>query len=134
MNNAPSSNRRSFLNFIFNYSLMASAIGAGLLSGCSDGDNADSVNGFDTDGSCTDNGTTVDISVTHTPNHTLIISRDDVNAGATKTYTLENNGSGHTHTLTLTGDHFTALRNNVTLRLTSSDDAGHTHTVNIGCA
>lgn len=138
MNNAPDSigaTRRTFLQNIFQFSLLFSATGLSLLTAaCSDGDNNNSNGIFDTDGSCTQNGTNVDIQVTHTPNHTLTVSRDDVNAGAAKTYTLENNGSGHTHTITLTGEDFTMLRNNVGLRKTSTTDSGHNHQITISCA
>jgi len=129
------SNRRTFLQNIFHFSLLFSAAGISLLTAaCSDADNNESNGILDVDGDCTDNGTNVDIQVTHTPNHTLMVSRDDVNAGSVKTYTLENNGSGHTHTLTLTGEDFTMLRNNVGFRKTSTTDDGHNHLVTISCA
>lgn len=129
------SNRRTFLQNIFHFSLLFSATGASLLTAaCSEGDNSNSNGIYDVDGNCTQNGTNVDIQITHSPNHTLTISRDDVNAGVQKTYTLENNGSGHTHTVTLTGDDFSMLRNNVGLRKASSIDSGHSHQVTISCA
>lgn len=139
MNNAPgnlaSPTRRTFLQNIFHFSLLFSATGVSLLTAaCSDGDNENSNAVLDVDGNCQDNGTHVDIQITHTPNHTLLISRDDVNAGAPKTYTLENNGSGHTHTLSLTNEDFTMLKNNIGLRKNSSADAGHSHLVNVSCA
>ena len=139
MNNAPQGlagpNRRTFLQHVFHFSLLFSATGISLLTAaCSDGDNNESNAIFDTDGNCVDNGTAVDIQVTHTPNHTMTVSRDDVNAGSAKTYILENNGSGHTHTITLTGEDFTMLRNNVGLRKTSTTDSGHNHLITISCA
>ena len=135
MNIAPASTRRTFLQNVFHFSLLFSATGMNLLTAaCSDGDNNDSNGILDVDGNCVNNGTNVDIQVTHTPNHVLTVSRDDVNAGSAKTYTLENNGSGHTHTITLTGEDFTMLRNNVGLRKTSTTDAGHNHLVTISCA
>lgn len=130
------SNRRTFLQDVFHFSLLFSATGISLLTAaCSDGDNNNSNGILDVDGNCVDSGTNVDIQVTHTPNHApFLVSRDDVNAGSAKTYTLENSGSGHTHTITLTGEDFTMLRNNVGLRKTSTTDDGHNHLVTISCA
>lgn len=129
------SNRRSFLQNLFHFSLLFSATGTSLLTmACSNSNNKDSNNIFDTDGKCVDNGTTIEIENKHTPNHSLVVSREDVNAGGLRNYTLENNGSGHTHTLTITDDEFTLLRNNIGFRKVSTSDSGHTHLVTISCA
>lgn len=140
MNIAPDSigsTRRTFLQNVFHFSLLFSATGISLLTAaCSGGDNNNYApnDAPDVDGNCSQNGTNVDIEITHTPNHTLTVSRDDVNAGVAKTYTLENNGSGHTHTITLTGEDFTTLKNNVGLSKTSTTDDSHNHLVTISCA
>lgn len=136
MHNAPNIKRRSLLQNIFGFSLLISATGLSALSSCSDSgsDTNDPNSALDDGGSCIVNGTEIDIQNVHTPNHTLLISKDDINAGVTKTYTLENNGSGHIHTITLTAADFSSLRTNTVVRLTSTNDASHTHAVAIGCA
>lgn len=140
MNIAPDSigsTRRTFLQNVFHFSLLFSATGISLLTAaCSGGDNNNNPNNApngapDVDGNCSQ--TNVIIQETHTPNHILTVSGDDVNAGAAKTYTLENNGSGHTHTITLTSEDFTMLKNNVGLSKTSTTDSGHSHQVTINC-
>lgn len=135
MNNAPLTSRRGFLEQIFHFSLLFSAAGASLITmACSKSNNADSNGIFDQDGNCLQNGTEVDVQLTHTPNHSFTVSRDDINAGVEKTYILENNGSGHTHTLTLTSDEFNQLKNNIGLRKPSTTDSGHSHQVTVSCA
>jgi hypothetical protein len=106
-----------------------------LLEGCGkSSSNGDSGATAQTGGNCALYGTTTYIQVVHTPNHTLTIPESDVTAGVAKTYTLENNGSGHTHTVTLTAADFTNLRNNAGVMETSTLTAGHTHTVTVNCA
>lgn len=136
MHNAPNIKRRSLLQNFFGFSLLISAAGLSAFSGCSgsSSDTNDPNSALDDGGSCIVNGTQIDIENVHTPNHTLLVSKDDINAGVTKTFTLENNGSGHIHTITLTAADFASLRTNTVVRLTSSTDAGHSHDVAVGCA
>lgn len=84
-------------------------------------------------GNCKVNGTAVYIQDLHTPNHTLVIPAADVVAGVAKTYVLEDNGSGHTHNLTVTVADFITLQNNLGIVEVSTADAGHTHNVTINC-
>ncbi|MFM6927019.1 MAG: hypothetical protein ACKOX6_01060 [Bdellovibrio sp.] len=84
-------------------------------------------------GQCTTNGTSVIIQVVHTPNHTLTISVADVIAGVTKTYTLSDNGSGHTHSVTITAADFAMLQNNSGITEVSTLTGGHTHNVTVNC-
>lgn len=85
-------------------------------------------------GSCDANGTIVTIQVVHTPNHTLTIPAADVVTGIGKTYTLADNGSGHTHDVTITAADFASLQGNNGVMELSSLSAGHTHNVTVNCA
>lgn len=134
MQNAPIK-RRTFLQNIFTLALLLSAAGSSILSGCSgNGNNTDPNTALDNIGNCAADGTEIDIQVVHIPNHTLLISKDDINAGVQKTYILENNGSGHIHEITLTAADFSTLRTNSALRTVSTVNAGHSHIVAVGCA
>lgn len=84
-------------------------------------------------GDCKVNGTAVYIQDLHTPNHTLTIPAADVVAGVQKTYLLVDNGSGHTHTITVTAADFITLQNNLGIVEVSTADAGHTHNLTINC-
>lgn len=136
MHNAPIFKRRLFLQNIFGFSILISATGLSIFSGCSGSGNSayDPNSALDDGGSCIVNGTQIEIQSVHTPNHTLLISKDDINAGVQKTFTLENNGSGHIHVVTVSSADFATLRTNSAIQLVSTTDAGHSHVVAIGCA
>lgn len=85
-------------------------------------------------GNCLNNGTTVAIEAVHAPNHTLSVPLVDVVAGIQKTYLLTDNGSGHTHMVTLTAADFANLQNNQGIVEVSSLNSGHTHSVTVSCA
>lgn len=127
-------NRRSFLMPV---ALAASAV-AGLdtlISGCG----GSSTNPYGSSGSpttggnCEVNGTSITIELVHTPNHTLTVPAADVVAGTQQTYTLADNGSGHTHQVTITAADFTKLQQNQGIQETSTLN-GHTHLVTVNCA
>lgn len=106
-------------------------LGAGrLLAACS---SSTTSGGVVTGGNCATNGTSVSISVVHTPNHTLTVPTADVTAGVAKSYTLADNGSGHTHTIDVTAAMFTSLQSNTGVSVISTT-VGHNHTVTINCA
>ncbi len=81
--------------------------------------------------SCTANGTTIEIGSNH--GHTMTVPKADVMAGAEKTYNIQGS-SGHPHTVVVTAAMFTMLQNNAMIMATSSNDAGHTHSITITCA
>jgi len=85
-------------------------------------------------GNCAENGTSVSIQVVHTPNHTLTIPKEDVAAGVDRTYTLADNGSGHTHEVTITAADFANLQMATGIGETSTLTIGHTHLVTVNCA
>jgi len=136
MHNAPIFKRRTFLQNVCGFSILFSLTGLSIFSGCSGGGNSsyDPNSALDDGGSCIVNGTQIEVQVVHLPNHALLISKDDVNAGVQKTFTLENSGSGHVHSVTLSSADFATLRTNSAIQLTSTTEAGHSHVVAIGCA
>lgn len=82
---------------------------------------------------CLQNGTNTAISANH--GHTLTVSKEDVSAGAEKTYTLSQASTDqHIHTLTLTPDQFNSLKSNNSITATSTSNGGHTHSVTVSCA
>jgi hypothetical protein len=87
-----------------------------------------------TGGNCLSNGTSVAILVQHIPNHTLTIPTGDLSSTNSITYTLADNGAGHTHTVTLTAQDFANLRSNQGIAETSTLVDGHTHSVTVDCA
>lgn len=80
---------------------------------------------------CVINGTGIAIGTNH--GHTLTVSKEDVNAGTEKTYSIQGS-SGHDHTIVLSAANFTSLQNKTGISVTSTNDAGHTHTVAVSCA
>lgn len=62
--------------------------------------------------------------------HEAIIPLEDVLAGEEKSYNIKG-ASSHPHTLTVTAEHFAALKTEKSIDITSSNDAGHTHIVRL---
>ncbi len=122
-------------NFIFRSLLgVIGAVGLNrFLSACS-GIQGSSVVSPTAGGNCITNGTSISIQVQHTPTHTLTIPASDVSVGIQKTYTLADNGSGHTHTVTLTAQDFASLAGNQGIQETSTTTNSHTHIVTVNCA
>jgi hypothetical protein len=83
--------------------------------------------------SCTDNGTTTQISSNH--GHVLTVSAADVSAGADKTYDIQGSAA-HTHSVMVTAANFASLQSDPTssVMITSSPGGGHTHQITILCA
>ena len=84
---------------------------------------------------CVANGTNTSVSSAQNHTHSLSVSKEDVSAGATKTYDLSQSAD-HIHQVTLEADDFQALRNNPNSSITkvSTSNSGHTHNVTIACA
>lgn len=81
--------------------------------------------------SCTDNGTAASIGSNH--GHTVVVSKADLTAGAEKTYSIQGT-SGHNHTITITAENFTTLKDNTAITVVSTNDDDHTHSVSVSCA
>lgn len=95
--------------------------------------------GGGTDGGVSDDAGAGVLCATNTDNgnhcHALIIPQSDAAAGfAESTYTLEDGGTGHTHTVTITAYDFFYLEAGIAHTIVSTEDAGHTHACLITCA
>lgn len=106
------------------------------LLGCSSSDNGPDNNpnpnpNPNPTGNCLANGTRTTIGTNH--GHTLVVSKEDVNAGVQKVYSIMGS-SGHDHAVTLTAANFTSLKNNNGITVTSTAGDGHTHSVSVSCA
>jgi hypothetical protein len=86
-------------------------------------------------GDCRNNGTLISIEMIHTPNHTCAISKHDVNLDqVVRSYTLEDNGAGHTHTISISEASFSKLKLGEGIQVTSDEAAGHVHLVTVNCS
>ncbi len=101
-----------------------------MMQSCGDDDDAD-MDGDEGMANCLENGTSTNIGSNH--GHTLSVSKEDVTAGAEKTYSILGD-SGHNHDVTITAADFTNLQQNQAITVTSSSGAGHTHSVTVSCA
>ncbi|MCB0834048.1 MAG: hypothetical protein KDC45_11340 [Bacteroidetes bacterium] len=81
---------------------------------------------------CLNAGTNVAIASNH--GHTLSISKDDVAAGLSKSYSIQGS-AGHNHTVTLAPADFMNLASNLSISVTSSppEGGGHTHKISVSC-
>lgn len=81
---------------------------------------------------CLANGTSSTIGSNH--GHSLTVSKDDVQAGVLKSYSI-GNGVGHDHNVTITASQFSSLKNNQSIQTDStSGGGGHTHSITVSCA
>ena len=112
---------------------MLIAIPAYSLLGCSSSDDGGENQNPDPDSNpdCLANGTAVSIGSNH--GHFLIVSKADVDAGVAKTYSIQGT-SAHNHSVSLTAGNFTTLKSNANISVTSTNDDGHTHSVQVSCA
>ena len=63
-----------------------------------------------------------------------MVPQSDASAGfAEATYILEDGGTGHTHTVTVTAYDFFYLDAGIAPSLVSGEDAGHYHVCQISC-
>lgn len=80
---------------------------------------------------CLEDGTTASISANH--GHSLTVSRQDVEAGVEKSYSIQGSAT-HGHSITLTASDFTSLQGNTSISKLSTAGDGHTHNVQVSCA
>lgn len=64
--------------------------------------------------------------------HMLVVSQDDVDAAADKTYDIQG-GSAHTHEVTVTAADFATLAGGGSVTLTTTTGAAHMHTITVTC-
>lgn len=81
-------------------------------------------------GRCVTDGTSSVIADNH--GHILVVSKDDVAAGADKAYDIQGT-SDHPHTVTITAAMFAQLQEDQAIATTSSFDAGHDHGIMVAC-
>ena len=123
--------RRQFLG-----TSVAVTAGAVVLAACGGGDDGGGGGGSDAAASaksCTQNGTSTQISGNH--GHVLTVSAADVTAGVDKTYDIMGTAA-HTHSVTVTAANFATLAGNpnASVMTTSTSGGGHTHQITILCA
>jgi len=130
--------RKQFLRSALGVS--AAALGLSLLSACggSSGPSAPSPDASGGGGAsrCLQNGTDVTINANH--GHTLVVTKDDVAAGADKSYDIRGTAD-HTHTVTVTADEFAQLAADHAIMTTSTVNTSavfgtHNHPVMVACA
>ncbi len=82
---------------------------------------------------CLENGALGNIAENH--GHTLTIPKEDIDEAVEKTYELQGS-SDHTHTITVTTQDYTALKNGSTMAVDiyTSTDNDHRHSVILLCA
>jgi uncharacterized protein YpmB len=71
--------------------------------------------------------------ITQNHGHSLKVAAADIVAGAAKTYSIKGT-SGHNHTISVTAAQFAQLKSGTAVVTTSTNDAGHTHSVTVSCA
>lgn len=111
-----------------------------VLLSCSGSDDGGTPNpgpnpGNGTSANCLVNGTNQSISANH--GHSLVVSKEDVQAAVAKTYTLSEGSGGfaqHIHEVTISQSQFQSLQDNTQITATSTSDEGHTHNVTVSCA
>jgi hypothetical protein len=128
----PTIDRKTFLSSMLAWAALT-------LSGCGDGGNGGGTGGAGGHGGAGgDGGTTrvcssvVEVVMNHT--HPLTVPGSDVDrAYQDAPYLLEDGGTGHTHTLMLTGYDWAYLQAGVTRSVDSSTDLDHSHPCDITC-
>ena len=70
------------------------------------------------------------ISANH--GHVLTVTQADVAAGALKIYSIQGTAT-HDHMVTLSPGSFSTLKTGQTVTLTSTTNAGHSHTITVAC-
>lgn len=83
-------------------------------------------------GDCLANGARAS-GIENNHGHSLIVSKDDINAGTEKTYTIDGT-AGHSHSITITAADFDKLKNNEPVEVTSTNANDHEHIVIVSCA
>lgn len=65
--------------------------------------------------------------------HTLVVTRDEVQAGQERTYSIRGNSS-HDHQVTISAADFATLGRGGSITVASSNVGGHQHSVTVTCA
>ncbi len=81
-------------------------------------------------GNCGANGTSATIAANH--GHVLNVTKEDVIAGAAKTYDITGTAN-HSHSVTLTAADMAALQKNLEADEVSTVNLGHDHAIKVVC-
>ncbi|HEY4244589.1 MAG TPA: hypothetical protein VGM88_32470 [Kofleriaceae bacterium] len=128
--------RKEFLGSILKGTAGVAGVALLVGAGCGGDDSGTPDAAHHPDGSsaaanCEMNGTTDVIAANH--GHVLTVSKEDVTAGADKTYDIMGTAT-HTHSVEITAAMFTMLQGNMTIMTTSSTTAQHSHMITVSCA
>ncbi|MBT8273819.1 MAG: hypothetical protein KJO77_08435, partial [Bacteroidia bacterium] len=104
------------------------------LISCSSSDNSGNTNNNNNNNNadCIANGAEASV-ITGNHGHSLVVPSADVNAGVEKDYSIDGTAN-HGHMVTITAANFTSLSANQQIVVTSSNSAGHMHSVTVTCA
>jgi len=103
------------------------------LLSCSNDDSANGDPDLDPDqADCLANGADAK-SISSNHGHTLVVSKEDVDAGTDKAYSIQGT-SGHDHEIIITAANFTSLKSKQSITIESTTGASHRHDVTISCA
>lgn len=95
-------------------------------------DTTDGESGTTGGGACTSDPT-VEFVSNHNPGpHVLVVTLAEVEAGVEMQYNIQGQ-SGHPHTVVLTAEDFATLQQTGSIQVESSNDAMHTHVINVTC-
>lgn len=122
-------NRRHFLGRLLGFSIAFPVI-TSLISACG-GNSGGGGSGDKADGDCS-TGAPVNYTNQKHVHSEITLSADQITNAVAGDYTLLGPGS-HSHTVTLTDQHFLDLAAGMTLDLRSNVTDGHSHSLKIGC-
>lgn len=125
--------RKTFIKKVASALLMA--IPAYVMVNCSSSDgygNNDNQNNDNTSGNCLQNGAKAS-SISNNHGHSLTVSKADIDAGVSKTYSIMGTAD-HDHQITITATDFNTLKSNMQIGENSTTVQSHSHSVTISCA
>ena len=122
--------RKTFIKKVIGAAVIAVPVYTAL--SCSTNESTPPQVGGGSDPDCLSNGARAS-GITGNHGHSLVVSRDDVNSGSEKTYTIDGT-SGHSHSITISSTDFDKLKNNEPVEITSTVGSGHDHIVIVSCA
>ncbi|PHQ61903.1 MAG: hypothetical protein COC08_03070 [Maribacter sp.] len=103
------------------------------LIGCSNDDSANGDPDLDPEqADCLANGANAS-SISGNHGHTLVVAKADIEAGVEKNYSIKG-GSGHDHEIVVSAGNFAKLKNKEAVKIDSSTNSLHKHTVTVSCA
>jgi hypothetical protein len=74
-----------------------------------------------------------DTLITNNHGHSVMVPKGDFSASGDRTYDIQGSAT-HTHSITLTEAHRSALVQGTTVTVTSTSGSAHTHDVTVSCA